>query len=394
MTVFKSVACLTLVALAAVIITAQSAEETMHEVGLAIAGSAYLLPFYFGVTKVLIEEGLVDPATTPMGGLSGGAITAMSLCAGQTSEELYTEYSTLLNTCKANWNTTIQDFPCAGQDQLSKDAFEKQFPAEGNGSDIYERCRNVQIAYSAVNKTSNAFDDFTATVINDYKNNEELVDLLTTTSYLSCFSACQPYKNFRGEPSMDGGYSATLNDLCPPNVKRCIRTQVYYPNTTESGPYCDIQNTTNGAGLVEACAAEMGSKGVGCTIPPPPDFPFSPQGNLPTNCSASPTAYAFPGEADIYPGRFIPITNFTCFQFQCMSYVPGTPEDIEYLYTLGEQETRAWIAYEKAQGTLPDPNGGGNGTSSAWAPMVGGHGVGMSIVATTVAGFVLMMLLM
>jgi hypothetical protein len=319
----------------------------------------------------------------------------MSLCSGQTSQELYDEYSALLNGCKANWNKTTADFPCEGVLYLvSKAGFEEQFPSEGKNSDVYERCRNVQIAYTAINKTSTALDDFSPVVINDYKNNEDLINLLLTTSYLSCFSACAPYKNFRGEPAIDGGYSATLDDLCPKNVKRCIRAQVYYPNTTEAGPYCDLQGKNNGAGLVQECGVENGATGTGCTVPLPLDFPFSPQGNLPTNCSAAPQAYAFPGEADIYPGRFVAISNFTCFQFQCMSFVPGTPEDLEYLYELGQQEAKAWIAYEKSQGTLPDPNGGGNGTSAAWSPFVGSHGVGMSVVATAIAGLVLMMILM
>jgi hypothetical protein len=39
--------------------------------------SAYLLPWYFGVIDVLMEEGLYVPAVTPSGGLSGGAYTVM-----------------------------------------------------------------------------------------------------------------------------------------------------------------------------------------------------------------------------------------------------------------------------------------------------------------------------
>lgn len=39
--------------------------------------SAYLLPWYFGVIDVLMEQGIYVPAITPSGGLSGGAYTLM-----------------------------------------------------------------------------------------------------------------------------------------------------------------------------------------------------------------------------------------------------------------------------------------------------------------------------
>jgi hypothetical protein len=48
-----------------------------------------------------------------------------------------------------------------------------------------------------------------------------------------------------------------------------------------------------------------------------------------------------PGEADIYPGKYIPL-NYSCFEWQCMAYIPY-PDRLDDLFNLGQEEARAWV---------------------------------------------------
>lgn len=328
---------------------------TAASVGVAVAGSAYLLPWYFGVIDVLMEEGLYVPAVTPSGGLSGGAYTVMLTCAGATPQQLQQAFGATLRKCWADWNKTSGLFPCQGDLDAVLYNLAKN---STSGSDVADKCSDkVRVAYTSVDPNDATMNTVTPVIQTVFDNNTDVVNALVSTSFISCFSACAPYSYNRGMATVDGGYSATLDDLCPDNVDTCIKVQVYYPNTTNKGVECNVQNDPNPpTDFVEQCYEYFNGTGsvtnAVCSVPLPSEFAFEPVGSLPSSCPAGPSSFTGPGEADIYPGRFVALPDkFSCFYWQCLSYFPA--EDPDILYDLGRQEALAWVAWNSEESDTP-----------------------------------------
>jgi hypothetical protein len=92
-----------------------------------------------------------------------------------------------------------------------------------------------------------------------------------------------------------------------------------------------------------------------------------------------------PGEADIYPGKYIPL-NYSCFEWQCMAYIPY-PDRLDDVFNLGQEEARAWI--KANAGLLEDVSttGGDADTSSnvtSWAHGQTYWGLGTTMVLSFV----------
>jgi len=306
----------------------------------AIAGSALLLPWYLGVMDVLVQEGVVDPTTTPGAGLSGGAITAMTTCAGVTAKDQFDIWKKALVQCYDDWDIQSGSFPCNGE--LSEIVHNGLSTFLTNETNVSDRCSHVGVAFTEVGST---FDNLTSTIVSNVSDDQVILTDLVSSSFLSCSSMSKPYFVNNGRPTVDGGYSTSLDDLCGGN-KNCLRVQVYYPNTTDEGPVCTHQNTTDptvAVDLLTQClAAAGGSLNMSAVGPPAPLWAnFTEIGDLPTTCPSGPASFMPPGEADIYPGKYVPL-NYTCFEWQCMAYIPY-PDKLDDLYSLGQEEARAWV---------------------------------------------------
>lgn len=284
--------------------------------------------------------------------------TLQLTCAGMTPQQLQESFGTTLRHCWKDWNTTSGLLPCQGE----LDAVLYQL-AENNtaGKNVAEKCSNkVRVVYTKVDSNDTTMNTVSPVIQTTFDNNTDVVNALVSTSFISCFSACAPYSYNHGMATVDGGYSATLDDLCPPGVDKCIKVQVYYPNTTNTGLECNLQNDPNPpSDFVERCYDFFNATGsisaATCSVPLPPEFAFEPVGTLPTSCPAAPSSFASPGQADIYPGRFVPLPDrFSCFYWQCLSYFPA--EDPDVLYDLGRQEALAWVANEKANAYTAQPS--------------------------------------
>ena len=310
----------------------------------AIAGSALLLPWYLGVMDVLVQEGVVDPSTTPGAGLSGGAITAMTTCAGVTPKDQFDTWKKALVQCYDDWDIQSGSFPCNGE--LSEIVHNGLSTFLKNGTNVSDTCSHVGVAFTKVGST---FDNLESTLVSNFSDDQAILTDLISSSFLSCSSMSKPYFVNNGLATVDGGYSTSLDDLCGgtmDEVKDCLRVQVYYPNTTEDGPVCSHQNTTDptvAVDLLSQCmAAAGGSLNVAAEGPPVPAWAnFTEIGDLPTTCPSGPTRFMPPGEADIYPGKYVPL-NYSCFEWQCMAYIPY-PNKLDDLYSLGQEEARAWV---------------------------------------------------
>mmetsp|Transcript_5640 Transcript_5640/g.11072 ORF Transcript_5640/g.11072 Transcript_5640/m.11072 type:complete len:392 (-) Transcript_5640:1401-2576(-) len=312
----------------------------------AVAGSALLLPWYLGAMEALVEEGVVQPESMPGAGLSGGAVTAMLTCAGVRPVDQYQLLKGALVDCYESWDPKSGVFPCNGQlSSIEYKGFSTLYDPSSINS-IAEKCSHVGIAFTEVDPNDPTMNTLTSTIVANHSTDEAILRDLISSSFLSCSSMSVPYFVNDGMATVDGGYSTTLSDLCGGNETSCLTIQVYYPNTTEAGPVCTTQDNVDAAiagELVSQCLEVAGGTfNQSAKGPPPPAWAnFTSIGDLPTSCPAGPSTFMPPGEADIYPGKYIPL-NYSCFEWQCMAYIPY-PDRLDDLFNLGQEEARAWV---------------------------------------------------
>lgn len=340
---------------------------------------ALLLPWYLGVVNTLVEERVINPQTTPGAGLSGGAVTAMNACAGKSPKDLFNQLKPSLVSCYETWDPESGSVPCNGQ--LSEIVYEG-FASLLNASDptqVADICPHVGIAFTNIDPSDSTFGSIESRITANYSSDEDILRDLVSTSFLSCSSMSHPYFVNKGRATVDGGYSTNLKELCGGTTDSCLTIQVYYPNTTEDGPVCTRQDTSDpsvGVELLSECLKEAGgSYNSSAAGPPAPAWAnFTEIGDLPTTCPGGPTQFMPPGEADIYPGKYVPL-NYSCFEWQCMAYIPY-PERLDDLYSLGEREARAWIQDQLESVT----NGSSNVTGSTSLPSSGDPSVATIVV--------------
>ena len=92
----------------------------------------------------LIETGILYPNASMMGGLSGGTVASLGICAGFTPNELQQEFSRLFNINLRNYNNSLQIFPGQGtaMDNLLRIS-ETAFPANSSAWKICSERVNV-----------------------------------------------------------------------------------------------------------------------------------------------------------------------------------------------------------------------------------------------------------
>jgi hypothetical protein len=292
--------------------------------------------------ETLISNKILNPKTSHLGGLSGGAIVALAVCGGVDPKIMQDASVVAVTACVNAWNKTTMVAPCQGQltDLLTKLAY-TAFPP--NSSNFKTDCaRRIRIAMTKLNASDATMASATPYVETRFKTHQDIYGAVAATSMISCVSTCKPYTLFDSMPMIDGGYSATFKEMCPPNVKRCVKTQEYYP-----GKYVKAGNGTclqNGNNPVKA-----GSK-TSCTVAVPSSFKFAPKGNLPTKCPAGSEYFQPPGESDLYPGmhKENPLP-FTCSEWQSFSYYPK----ISTFGTQFEAGKKDALLWGQSEGLIP-----------------------------------------
>jgi hypothetical protein len=284
--------------------------------------------------ETLISSKILNPKTAPLGGLSGGAVVSLAVC-GEVSPQLMQNASVVaISECVNTWNKTTQLLPCQGQlTSLLVKLVQSVFPK--NSTKFQDDCAGrVRIALTKVNASDGTMGSLTPYIETKFETNQIIYDAIAGTSMISCVSTCKPYTLFKGFPVIDGGNSATFKQMCPPNVKRCVTLQEYYP-----GKYVRPGNGTcykNGNKPVSA-----GGKN-NCTVAVPDGFNFAPKGNLPTKCPAGNDYFQPPGFSDIYPGmhKKNPLP-FTCEEWQNFSYYPQI-DAFQTQFDAGKKDAFLW----------------------------------------------------
>jgi hypothetical protein len=305
-----------------------------QDLGFVTAGSAMAPFYYYGVMETLISSKILNPKTAPLGGLSGGVAVSLFICGGLDPKEMQSITAAGVSKCAKTWAPPGQLVPCQGElTALMLNLTEVAFPP--NSNTFQKECANrLRIAITKLDPSDATMSSVSPYVETKIANNQELYDVVSATTMISCVTACKPYTVFKGMPVVDGGYSATFKEMCPPNVKRCIKTQEFYPGTyvKAGGGEC----LKNGNKPV-ASGAE-----VPCTIPVPSGFNFDPKGKLPSSCPAGIKYFQPPGFSDIYPGmhKENPLP-YTCKEWQDFSYFPK-PDTFQTQFDAGKKDAFIW----------------------------------------------------
>jgi hypothetical protein len=324
-------------------------------VGFAFAGSAALFPYYLGVAYALVDSGAIIRGVTPIGGLSGGAVTGTLVHSMMDFEPLYKGMLGMMENC----NQAEGDLPPCYQGvyRAMVSTFAKLLP-----DDIHLKTINkniLRVAVTLVDERAPGMNVSRPMVIGRVRSKEAMLRVLGASTYIPCVSGPHPYTLFEGLPVMDGGYSAKYPHLCPEGTDICIKVGSFYigPHTLNFGGDNDrdcVANEVNpGAWPVRAVsnpwrsAADLASTALDEEWDPRNiTVPFAKYGFLPQSCSAPEIAnvpFAKPGQANIYPGKYPqnPIP-YTCKQWQDLSFHP-TANDFANMVKLGTRDVALWL---------------------------------------------------
>jgi hypothetical protein len=207
----------------------------------------------------------------------------------------------------------------------------------------HERCRDkLFVSVTALDPLATTLMLPKTWTISNFTSIQDMVDIVGGTCFLSCFMGATPYTVIRNTPVIDGGYSSSWADFCPPKAKRCIKLAAF-----TVGP-------NNPTGKIPNCAPAAGS-----TTSRPPAVPSVVPRNLwklPDTCSYDPSTKAITGpqqppfvpadSPDIHPGfLYNSLKHDPCvWQSWATSVLSVTPEVIQAMYDQGAADGTAWLA--------------------------------------------------
>lgn len=136
----------------------------------------------------LLESGVVQPGgLTPMGGISGGAVTSVATCAGLTSRQQLEVYRTVSQKCSA-FPTEMQRLTCNfNATNVLVDSLLDKINSVG-GPNAYKRCAQATgVAVSVLNPGKSGNSSLFGSVplvVRDFKSNEDMVHALGGSTFL------------------------------------------------------------------------------------------------------------------------------------------------------------------------------------------------------------------
>jgi hypothetical protein len=295
---------------------------------------------------VVFVAGAYKPGETPLGGLSGGGITAAQTCAGVPFEQQFMAFKMVISFCQVNYR---DDPYCGGMlGPLIKSAIQQNIATYGR-ADAHKRCKGrLFVALSALDPLATDLMQPKSWVISNFTSFDDLVEVTGSTDFLSCFAARTPYTVVRNIPVIDGGYSSAWAQFCPPKT-RCLKLAAYTvgPNNPTGhvpGPDCALK-----AFLPDFSGKPLPSAGRLPAIP-------RNQWKLPATCTYDPNTmmvtspkqppFVPASNPDIYPGfQYNSLKTDPCtWQSWALSFYKATPDAIQAMYDQGAADARAWLA--------------------------------------------------
>lgn len=284
--------------------------------------------------------GVVKPGDTPLGGLSGGGITAIQTCAGVPFEQQLMGFKMVLSFCQTNYKN---DPYCGGVlGELIRQSVLMNLKTFGR-SEPHKHCREkLFVSLSALDPLATTLMQPKSWTISNFTSIEDMVDTAGGTAFLSCFMAATPYTVTRNTPVTDGGYTSGWAQFCPPKAKRCIKLSAFTVgpnNPTGKVPNCDpdARSTTSRPPAVRsAIPRNLWKLSDKCTYDPSTKAITGPQ-QPPFVPADSPDVY--PGFSHNY------LKQDPClWQSWSMSVLTVTPDVIQSIYDQGVADATAWLA--------------------------------------------------
>eukprot|EP00041_Stephanoeca_diplocostata_P011465 m.190218 g.190218 ORF g.190218 m.190218 type:complete len:302 (+) comp18548_c0_seq1:283-1188(+) len=162
--------------------------------GFAFSGSGWLMPFHLGVAKELLARGFITNST-PLYGMSGGALAAMAVVLRLPLEEVADMMISVQNECNGRVFGRL--------DQQLRDRLRVLLP-----SDAHIQCNGkmgVGIIRVWPNPTHEAF------IVSRFPSRDDLLDAVVASSYVPLYLGGRPWMKYRQMRVIDGG----LVDLFP-----------------------------------------------------------------------------------------------------------------------------------------------------------------------------------
>lgn len=304
-----------------------AAEGGSEPLSVAFAGSSLLINYYFGVMSMLQTLGIVDPNVTRFGGISGGAITSMLTCAGQTPHQIKDAFAGVMDKCREDpMGNCFQKLNTMAKSEIYDPVMTEPAHAKcGKG--------RVRVGITALNEALDSFDGKRAIAVDTFSGPGDMEEALLASSYLSCFSGPWTYVTFRGRPVIDGGYAADFSDICPEG-SRCIKVSVWIVGENV---------TTNGVQSEMRCLGSPAEE----TYNPLPAWPNfqDPSWRLNTSCKYDYNKFHSPTNPDIFPAHFNRI-KWSKPQWQNLSACISSKEDVEYVFEMGLADAKSWYDRE------------------------------------------------
>lgn len=235
----------------------------------------------------------------------------MQTCAGVPFEQQLSSFQGVLSTC----GTKFPGDPLCGGTlgSLIQQAVRENLKSYGR-AEPHKHCSigKLFVSLSVLDPLATNLSNPKPWTISTFSSVDDMADIAHGTDYISCFMSNKPYTVVRGKPTLDGGYTSSYVQFCPPvsnsSTTRCIKLSAFTVgpnNPTGKVPNC---NTGFTAGQQQTPSPSRPP-----TAPTPLQNPV-PQMDwkLPDTCTYDPrtkgvTAPAQPPfvpalGADIYPG--------------------------------------------------------------------------------------------
>ncbi|KAI8471884.1 MAG: hypothetical protein J3K34DRAFT_458129 [Monoraphidium minutum] len=282
--------------------------------GLSFGGAGFLIWYYIGVIKVLQQLGIVDKST-PVAGISSGALTAGALCSGMDYDRLHKTVSDLTGVCRKKG--------CAGKmDKTIRDLLEDALP-----HDAAARCSGRFWAGVTVLDGGRPRSVMAGGAGEPFKDRSDLISTLAASAYIPIWSGSRLFTTWRGMETADGSLSA--QQPCPPGTGYCLRVGSRSP---------DVPRPTLG----DTFAAVARSLGGGA-----PSAAAVAKPALPDAAGAKATAgrmgQLLQRGLDIAPGLVMPTPFLDANAWTELGLIPCDPATCDWLYQMGQVDTRAWL---------------------------------------------------
>jgi hypothetical protein len=355
-------------------------------------GSGFLIFFYVGVMAALERAGVLVQGVTPMGGVSGGAISAAAFHSGMTPEQRLVATTALNARCHPS-NGCPGFLGKALREELQRffpaDAYKKAAPP---ATTIFvSKIKGNATALASARPNTLLLPAVPATI--SYDSQALFLDGLAASSYVPKWSGASRFMVYRGEAVYDGGPTAGGRS-CPERPAGLAKNASYYCVRIECtvGPNAASLNaarnanrtaaaapsTANGRRLLRA-ATNIATNSAAAKSPLAEEEAEEFAEDLDMEWAASAAGSSVEGEQekpDIYIGMpGAPRVELAREQIRAYTLLTMPPQYIKYFYTVGEQAAEAWlkeqsgmaeaVAIARARRAAAGGGGGGGGGAAA-----------------------------